>query len=162
MVVTVGNWAIDACDELGAGGFGSVLKAQNLTTGEVGAVKHIFHQQMRLAAIQHEARLMERCAHQYVVRFFEYVQLEKESYLFMELATRGELFSRVIDSGNLDETDARHYFSQLMAAVDYMHSRGIAHRDLKLVVSRLADTLPSPHPLPIPTAHISTLCLNES
>jgi serine/threonine protein kinase len=34
--------------------------------------------------------------------------------------------------GKLKEDDARKYFHQLINAVDYCHSRGVYHRDLKV------------------------------
>ncbi|RWW27876.1 hypothetical protein GW17_00007675 [Ensete ventricosum] len=39
----------------------------------------------------------------------------------------------------LDEREARKYFQQLIDAVDYCHSRGVYHRDLKVMIQ-----LPSP------------------
>ncbi|PPE02116.1 hypothetical protein GOBAR_DD00846 [Gossypium barbadense] len=42
----------------------------------------------------------------------------------------GELFNKIA-KGKLKEDDARRYFQQLIAAVDYCHSRGVYHRDLK-------------------------------
>jgi len=35
-------------------------------------------------------------------------------------------------SGRLKEEEARRYFQQLINAVDYCHSRGVYHRDLKV------------------------------
>ncbi|KAE8690472.1 CBL-interacting serine/threonine-protein kinase 19 [Hibiscus syriacus] len=48
----------------------------------------------------------------------------------MEYVKGGELFSKVA-KGKLKEDDARQYFQQLIAAVDYCHSRGVYLRDLK-------------------------------
>ena len=35
-------------------------------------------------------------------------------------------------NGRLKEEEARKYFQQLINAVDYCHSRGVYHRDLKV------------------------------
>jgi 5'-AMP-activated protein kinase catalytic alpha subunit len=35
-------------------------------------------------------------------------------------------------NGRLKEDEARKYFQQLINAVDYCHSRGVYHRDLKV------------------------------
>lgn len=37
--------------------------------------------------------------------------------------------------GRLKEDEARKYFQQLINAVDYSHSRGVYHRDLKVSIS---------------------------
>mgnify|MGYP002776902903 CR=1 FL=1 len=37
-----------------------------------------------------------------------------------------------MESGKLPENEARKYFQQLIHAVDYCHSRGVYHRDLKV------------------------------
>jgi serine/threonine protein kinase len=39
------------------------------------------------------------------------------------------------DRGSLKEDEARKYFQQLINAVDYCHSRGVYHRDLKVLLS---------------------------
>ncbi|KAJ4969253.1 hypothetical protein NE237_015954 [Protea cynaroides] len=48
----------------------------------------------------------------------------------MELFKGGELFSKVA-KGRLKEDVTRAYFQQLISAVDFCHSRGVYHRDLK-------------------------------
>ena len=52
----------------------------------------------------------------------------------MELASGGELFDQVIDRGAnaMSEATGRKFMSQLLAGVHHCHSRGVAHRDLKL------------------------------
>ncbi|PHT49767.1 CBL-interacting protein kinase 2 [Capsicum baccatum] len=48
----------------------------------------------------------------------------------MEYVKGGELFNTVA-KGRLRESAAHKYFHQLIAAVDFFHSRGVYHRDLK-------------------------------
>ena len=53
-------------------------------------------------------------------------------FLILELATGGELFSKVVDAGYLSERRARFYFRQILQGVAYCHSHSLCHRDLKL------------------------------
>lgn len=56
--------------------------------------------------------------------------------------TGGELFDRIVEKGSYTERDASHLIRQVLEAVDYMHDKGIVHRDLKVVffASRLILT----------------------
>jgi serine/threonine protein kinase len=49
----------------------------------------------------------------------------------LPLAERGMLFSYLAHSGRFPEAIARTYFLQLLGALDYCHSRGVVHRDIK-------------------------------
>lgn len=42
-------------------------------------------------------------------------------------------FSFQVHNGRLNENDSRKFFQQLMDGVDYCHSKGVSHRDLKVV-----------------------------
>jgi carbon catabolite-derepressing protein kinase len=43
----------------------------------------------------------------------------------------GELFNYIVAHGRMGEAQARRFFQQLMAGVEYSHRLGIVHRDLK-------------------------------
>ena len=45
---------------------------------------------------------------------------------------KGELFSKVVDNGCLDEADALFYFRQILEGIMYCHERKLCHRDMKL------------------------------
>lgn len=54
------------------------------------------------------------------------------SYIIMELATLGTLYSRLKKYGPFLDANAQYYMHQLADAILDLHQRGIAHRDLKL------------------------------
>jgi len=53
-------------------------------------------------------------------------------FIVSELADNGEAFDYVENAGGLDPEYCRQLFSQLVAAVAFIHDKGVAHRDLKL------------------------------
>jgi serine/threonine protein kinase len=63
---------------------------------------------------------------------FEVMASKTKIYFVLEFVTGGELFDKISSNGRLKEDEARKYFQQLINAVDYCHSRGVYHRDLKV------------------------------
>lgn len=59
-------------------------------------------------------------------------QGDEAFYIVSELAENGEAFEYVQMAGGLEEPYARALFKQLVDAVGFVHSKGFAHRDLKL------------------------------
>ena len=53
-------------------------------------------------------------------------------YMLMDFAAGGELFYHLRGRGRFDEDTARFYAAEVVLALEYMHSRNIAFRDLKL------------------------------
>jgi len=56
------------------------------------------------------------------------------SYFVFCRVTGGELFDRIVEKGSYTERDASHLIRQVLEAVDYMHDKGIVHRDLKVII----------------------------
>jgi serine/threonine protein kinase len=53
-------------------------------------------------------------------------------YLVSRICQNGEAFDYCAAASGLPENFARQFWSQLLSAVDYVHKKGVAHRDLKL------------------------------
>ncbi|BAF16819.1 cBL-interacting protein kinase 20 [Oryza sativa Japonica Group] len=124
---------------LGHGTFSKVYQARSLVSGETVAVKVIDKEKaLRAGAgmvdqIEREVAVMRLVGrHPNVVRLHEVMASRSKIYFVMELVRGGELLARLVaGGGRLGEDAARRYFHQLVAAVDFCHSRGVYHRDLK-------------------------------
>ena len=69
--------------------------------------------------------------HKNIVQFFQAGEDFTWRWIAMELAEGGDLFDKIESDVGVGEDVAHLYFTQLVSAVTYMHSKGIGHRDLK-------------------------------
>jgi serine/threonine-protein kinase SRK2 len=54
----------------------------------------------------------------------------------------GELFSLIRKTKRFPENDARYFFQQLVCGLEYLHSAGVTHRDIKLENTLIGGTRP--------------------
>ncbi|XP_059625225.1 CBL-interacting protein kinase 2 [Cornus florida] len=120
---------------LGQGTFAKVYYARSLKTGQNVAIKVIDKEKVPrvglIDQIKREISVMRLVRHPNIVQLYEVMATKTKIYFVMEFARGGELYNKV-SRGKLKENVARKYFQQLIKAVDFCHSRGVYHRDLKL------------------------------
>ncbi|KAM0840752.1 hypothetical protein ACQ4PT_059451 [Festuca glaucescens] len=128
---------------IGEGTFAKVRIAKNMESGDHVAIKildKVKVQKHRLVEqIRREICTMKLIQHPNVVRLHEVMGSKARIFIVLEYVTGGELHDIIADRGSLKEDEARKYFQQLINAVDYCHSRGVYHRDLK-IENLLLDT----------------------
>lgn len=121
---------------LGQGTFARVYYARNVESGKSVAMKVVGKEKVVRAKMmdqmKREISVMKRLKHPNIVELYEVMATKSKIFLAMELVRGGELHAKVSKEGKLEEQVARSYFRQLISAVDYCHSRGVFHRDLKL------------------------------
>lgn len=69
--------------------------------------------------------------HYNIISFFQTGEDDVWRWIAMELAEGGDLFDKIEADEGVGEDIAHVYFSQLVSAVGYMHSKGVGHRDIK-------------------------------
>lgn len=74
---------------------------------------------------------MKALKHKNIVNLRQVLTSSSKLYIVMDLVTGGELFTKILNEGKLEENVARSYFQQLVDGIEYCHRRGVCHRDLK-------------------------------
>lgn len=62
----------------------------------------------------------------------EIVETDDEVFIVLEHIKGGELSGRISSFNPSTESNAKFLFYQIVLAVQYLHSEGVAHRDLKV------------------------------
>lgn len=82
--------------------------------------------------LQMEATVHKHIGDHYnIISFFQTGEDSVWRWIAMELADGGDLFDKIEADEGVGEDIAHVYFSQLVSAVGYMHSKGVGHRDIK-------------------------------
>lgn len=101
---------------------------------ELYAIKFVNKLTAELGRLDRELKLLKDVDHTNIVRLFSVYDLPDRIYFVMELCTGGHLGNLIARQSEkyLDEDWAMRLCRQLISAVAHIHSRGIAHRDIKL------------------------------
>ncbi|XP_038893957.1 probable serine/threonine protein kinase IREH1 isoform X2 [Benincasa hispida] len=117
------------------GAFGRVFLAKKRTTGDLFAIKVLKKADMirknAVESILAERDILISVRNPFVVRFFYSFTCRDNLYLVMEYLNGGDLYSLLRNLGCLDEEVARVYIAEVVLALEYLHSLGVVHRDLK-------------------------------
>ena len=81
--------------------------------------------------VETELSVLSRLSHPNIVRLYDIIHTNKHIYILMEIAELGDLGTYIEENGPRGEEEAKKMFAQLLSAVTYLHSLGIAHRDIK-------------------------------
>lgn len=118
-----------------------VVEATKKDDGEKFAVKivekNVIKEDIKL--LKREIDIMKKVDHPNILKHFEIYEDDVNVYIVMELIHGSELFDRIVDKGYYSEANTVHVVKQILSSVQYLHDIGIAHRDLKVILSLVSS-----------------------
>jgi len=124
-------------EQLGQGGMATVYKAYDTRLERDVAIKVIRRQAFSpeivdkmLKRFEREAKALARLNHPNIVSIFDYGEYEGSPYLVMQYIEAGTLKQRLAGRPIAESTAAR-LILPVARALEYAHSKGIVHRDVK-------------------------------
>lgn len=136
-VITLKNYKIFINEILGSGSFAKVYNGVCNLTGKIVAIKVVPKYKLRTYGakdrIFREIDISEQVSHHpNIPTFYEHFEDMYRHYLVFEKIDGIELFQYLVDNGKLDEEKARDLFIKILEVVEFLHSKGICHRDIKI------------------------------
>lgn len=123
---------------LGKGAYATVRLAIHNETNRKFAIKTYDKYQIldpqKKNNMMREIEILKKIDHPHIVKLFETVDSSKHFHLIMEYVPGVSLYTHLKSKPNncLEENEAKRIFKQILSAIEYCHSRNIAHRDIKL------------------------------
>jgi len=131
--VLVGRYRLD--ERLGAGGMGSIWRAQHLVLAAPVAVKLIDREavpdESTLGRFMREAQSAATLRSPHVVQILDYGVDDTLPFIVMELLDGENLAQRLRRLGRLDSADTARIVTHIGRAMARAHEANIVHRDLK-------------------------------
>ncbi|KAF9462146.1 hypothetical protein BDZ94DRAFT_1262059 [Collybia nuda] len=127
---------------IGRGTYGRVYLALNATTGEMIAVKQVemprtasdkndSRQITVVQALKMESETLKDLDHPNIVQYLGFEETPANLSIFLEYVPGGSIGSCLLKHGKFDENVTKSFTAQILSGLEYLHSKGILHRDLK-------------------------------
>ena len=120
---------------LGIGSFGRVMLVQQKSSSRFFAMKILDKQNIvKLKQVEHtldEKRILQAITFPFLVNLEWHFKDNSNLYMVLEFVPGGEMLSHLRRIGRFSEPHSRFYASQIVLALEYLHSLDIIYRDLK-------------------------------
>lgn len=122
-----------------SGQFAIVRKCRQKGTGKEYAAKFIKKRRLSSSRrgvsreeIEREVNILREIRHPNIITLHDIFENKTDVVLILELVSGGELFDFLAEKESLTEDEATQFLKQILDGVHYLHSKRIAHFDLKV------------------------------
>ncbi|KAI6119347.1 kinase-like domain-containing protein [Pisolithus croceorrhizus] len=128
-------------EKLGTGSFGVVYKAMHNETKQIVAIKQIDLEDSDddILEIQQEIASLAQCDSEYVTRYYGSFVVAYKLWIVMEYLAGGSCLD-LLKAGPFSEAHIAVICRELLYGLDYLHTEGTIHRDIKAANVLLSAT----------------------
>lgn len=120
---------------IGTGGMATVYGAYDQVTGRSVAIKmmqkKLEHNARQIHLFVNESTALSLLSHPNIVQVYNTAITNSTKYIIMEYVEGITLKKHIDHRGALPEREVLYYATQILSALDYIHSKGIVHCDIK-------------------------------
>ena len=131
---TFGNYVFR--DIIGCGMSSVVVLAENQKSKELAACKILDRKDIELKGLlrnlEQELRIIQTHKHPGLCKLYDIIYLESSIIICMEYCSKCTLYDYVATNGPLPIWEIRKISKRILETIAFLHSKGIAHRDIKL------------------------------
>jgi len=112
----------------------TVWEGRSVDTDRKYAIKVVTRKdlsQAEDASVLNEVSILKSLRHKHIVPLLDFLETPDHFFLVMQKCDGGDVLDKVASIDQYSEKDACQFSLGLLQAVQFMHKRGIAHRDLK-------------------------------
>ena len=147
--IRLGNYEVIRIrsNQLGKGGFGSVLIGKDTRTNDAVAVKIVEINDKSMKYIEREYRLLKACKHKNIIEVFHIQATNIDLFIVMEYCRAGNL-NQYVEKNSITYERCVTFLEDITMAVDFLHNeKHVYHRDIKpdnvlisdAIIAKLAD-----------------------
>lgn len=124
--------------EIGKGSYGTVRVGVSSVTSEKVAIKsyekHSLLHPNRKKAVEREIKILQKLQHPNIIKLLNTIETPSSVHLIFEYISGCSLleYLKSRSSRKLEENQAKNILRQVLHALEFCHSVGITHRDIKL------------------------------
>ncbi|OHT04063.1 CAMK family protein kinase [Tritrichomonas foetus] len=116
---------------IGEGSSAVVILVENKITNNLFAAKLLKRDKSIDKNLERELRFLQSMRHPNIISVYDIIYLPNAICVIMEYCPRGDLISELSAVGHFEPNTLRSYSYQIISALQFLHSNGWTHRDLK-------------------------------
>jgi len=82
--------------------------------------------------LKREIQIHKKLHHPHIITLYHYFEDHENVYIILEYATNGSLYDLIRRKKECSEKQGFVFFLQTALGIDYLHKKGIIHRDIKV------------------------------